>query len=483
MSDGGSHIEMALAGSEPVRLARRALASTPGAVWVVGGALRGALAERPILDVDLVVEGPAEQAAKALARVGGGHAFELSNEFGTWRATARDAAWTIDVAALRGPTIEEDLRLRDFTVNAVAVPLEGGAPIDPTGGIPDAEAGILRAASERSFSDDPLRVLRAARFAAELGLRLEPETLAAARAAAPDAAQPSGERRFAELRGLLAGPEPLRALELLDELEVTPVVLPQLDALRGVEQSANHHLDVYEHTTEVLRRWLAVEADLGPYAGAVAAEVEAKLAEPLADELTRSEGIRFAAILHDIGKPATREEAGGFVSFRGHDTVGAEMIRDLCSELRTSRRFAEFLASLTRHHLVLGFMVHERPLPRRRVWDYLQRTGKEALDVTMLTIADRLSAQGSGVPDEAIDAHLALAREMLAEIVAYEREGPPRPLLAGDEVAELLGLEPGAPIGEAVRELAAAQFAGEVGDRAAAETHLRDWQRRSQPAV
>jgi poly(A) polymerase len=479
VSESGSRIEAALAGSEPVRRAREALAPNASSVWIVGGALRDALLGRAIVDVDLAVDGSAEQAAKALARATGGHAFALSNEFGTWRATAGEGGWTIDVAALRGATIEEDLHLRDFTVNAAAVPLDGGEPIDPTGGISDAEAGILRAASARSFSDDPLRILRAARIAAELGLRLQPETLKAARAAASDAARPSGERRFAELRGMLTGPDPLGALELLDQLAVTPVVLPQLDALRGVDQSANHHLDVYEHTTEVLRRWLGVEADLGRYAGSVADEVAARLEQPLADELTRSEGIRFAAILHDIGKPATRAEAGGFVSFRGHDAVGAEMVVELCRELRTSRRFAEFQAALTRNHLVLGFMVHERPLPRRRVWEYLERTGGEALDVTMLTIADRLSAQGSGVPEEAIQAHLDLAREMLAEIVAYEREGPPRPLLGGEEVAELLELEPGARIGEALRELAAAQFAGEVADRAAAEEHLRAWHQRT----
>lgn len=478
MSEGRPLIEEALAGSEPVRRAREALASAPGSVWVVGGALRDALFGRAIVDVDLAVEGPAEEVAREVARATGGHAFELSNEFGTWRAGARDAGWTVDVAALRGESIDEDLGLRDFTVNAVAVPLAGGQPIDPSGGIEDAAAGLLRGVSERSFSDDPLRVLRAARIAAELGLRVEPETLAAARVAAPDLARSSGERRFAELRGMLTGPDPLRALELLEELEAMGVVLPQLDALRGVEQSANHHLDVYEHTTEVLRRWLAVEADLGRYAGVAADEVAAKLREPLADELTRSEAIRFAAILHDIGKPQTRAEAGGFVSFRGHDAVGAEMIGELCKELRTSRRFADYLAALTRHHLVLGFMVHERPLSRRRVWDYLELTGSEALDVTMLTIADRLSAQGSGVPEEAIQAHLDLAQEMLAEIVAYEQAGPLRPLLTGDEIAELLGLEPGARIGEAVRELAAAQFAGEVDDRAAAERHLREWHQR-----
>lgn len=475
MSAGGSRIDAALGRSELARSVRAALAPLPGEAWIVGGAIRDALTGRPIGDLDVATEGDPEAAARAIADARGGHAFELSREFGAWRVSGGDPQWLVDVVRIRGGSIGADLRLRDFTINAVAAPIAGGDLIDPTGGIADCDARVLRAASERSFSDDPLRLLRAARLGAEIRLGIDAETLALARTTAPRAREASGERRFAELRGMLTGPDPLGALELLDRLDLTAFVLPELHALRGVVQSPNHHLDVHAHTIEVLRRWLEVEADLERFAGAVGGDVGAALAEPLADELTRGEGIRFAAILHDIGKPATREERDGFVSFRGHDVVGAEMVVELCAELRTSRRFAGFQAALTRNHLVLGFMVGERPLPRRRVWDYLQRTGREALDVTMLTIADRLAAQGSGVPQEAIAAHLELAREMLGEIVRLERAGAPQPLLSGDEIAELLSLEPGERIGAAVRELAAAQFAGEVADRTDAEAHLRVW--------
>ena len=467
-------IEAAIAGSTRVSRLRERLGGGEEAVgvWIVGGAIRDALAGLEIADIDLATDGPVEPLATEIAGALGGYAFELSAEFDTWRIGG--VGESVDVVALRAAAIEDDLLLRDFTVNAIAVRLGGGLPIDPAGGIDAFAAGRLEAASERCFADDPLRLMRAARIGAAFGLEPDPGTLRLARAEARRAGEPAGERRFAELRGMLGGPDPLLALELLDRLEVTPVVLPQLDSLRGVEQSANHHLDVHQHTIEVLRRWLEVEKDLPRYAGEVADEVAEALEQPLADELSRREGIRFAAILHDIGKPATRAERDGSVGFRGHDAVGAEMIRELCGELRTSRRFADYLAALTRHHLLLGFMTHERPLQRRRIWDYIETTGREALDVTMLTVADRLSAQGSGVPQEAIDAHLELAREMLVELVAIERHGPPEPLLDGAEIAELLGAR-GEAIGAGVRELAAAQFAGEVTDRAEAERHLRGW--------
>jgi putative nucleotidyltransferase with HDIG domain len=473
VSEAG-RIESALERSEPVRAARAAIGDRSGDVWIVGGAVRDALLGREIVDVDLAVGGDAATTARRLAKGAAGYRFELSREYETWRVSEASGAWEIDVATLREGSLERDLLLRDFTLNSIAVPLAGGEPVDPAGGVGDALAGRLHPTSAQSFEDDPLRLLRAARLAAAYGLELSDEALELARASSARAAEPAGERRFAALRRIVAGPEPIRARELMDELGVTEIVLPPLAALRGVEQSANHHLDVHEHTVEVMRRWLAIEGDLETYAGGWAPDVARALERPLADELSHRDGIRFAAILHDIGKPPTRTERDGFVGFRGHDDVGAEMILDLCRELRTSRRFAEYLAALTRHHLVLGFMTHERPLCRRRIWDYLMATDPVSLDVTLLTIADRLSAQGSGVPEEAIQAHLELSREMIGEIVTLEREGRPRPLLDGAEIGSELALQ-GRMVGEAVRELAAAQFAGEVDDRRQALEHLRSW--------
>ncbi len=476
-------IEASLAASDRFRALRAGLADLGASrVWVVGGTVRDALLGRPIGDIDLSADGdPRELAARAASLLGGSR-FELSGEFKTWRVAFGAAPGTVDIAALRGPGIEADLGLRDFTVNAIAVPLAGGAPIDPTGGLADLEARALRPAFAGAFEADPLRMMRAARLAAALALEPTPQARRLIVAGARRVNEAAPERRFAELRGMVAGEDPLRALELLDQLGLTETVLPDLYALRGVEQSGNHHLDTYDHTIEVLRRWLEVERDLERYAGDAAPAVASALAEPLADQLSRRDGIRFAAILHDIGKPATRTETGGMVGFRGHDRVGAEMVLELCRKLHTSRRFGQYLAALTRHHLVLGFMTHETPLSRRRIWDYLTRTDSEAIDVTMLTVADRLSAQGSRVPQAAISAHLDLARQMLAEAVELGRHGPPPPLLAGNQIESLLGVG-GAEIGAAVSELAAAQFAGEVTDRAAAERHLGEWQRARQQAL
>ncbi len=463
-----------LARAPAVDLARRALEGGSEA-WIVGGAIRDAALGRVVSDLDLAISGDPATAAKAIGREVGGHPFELSAQFGTWRVVSSDRSWQIDATALRGETVEADLAARDFTIGAVAVPLAGGPPLDPHGGLADLEGGLLRAVGERSFYDDPLRLLRAARLAAELELAIDPSTLALARAEAAHAAEPAGERQLAELRQLVGGPDPLRGLALLDELGLTAVVLPELEALRGVGQGPNHHLDVHGHTLTVLEQTLEVEADLGRFAGEWAGEVAELLAEPLADEMTRGTALRFGALLHDVGKPATRGERGGYVTFIGHDRDGAEIVGGLCARLHASRRLSRHLRALTLHHLRLGFLVHEAPLPPRRVHEYLRATEPVAADVTLLTVADRLSARGSGplATEEAIGAHLDLARQMLGAALAWRREGPPAPLLRGDELAAELGIEQGPELGDLLGELEAAQYAGEVRTRAEAVERAR----------
>jgi poly(A) polymerase len=454
--------------------ASRALGGGEG-VWIVGGAVRDAALGREVTDLDLAVAGDPGPIAKALGRELGEHAFELSAEFGTWRVVAPRRGWQIDITVLRGGSIAADLAARDFTVGAVAVPLAGGEALDPFEGLADLDRGVLRAVGRAGFTEDPLRLLRAARLAAELNLRIDPDTVALAHDSAARAAEPAGERQLAELRQLLAGPDPLRGLGLLDELHLTAVVLPELEGTKGVEQGPNHHLDVHGHTLEVLEHTLEIEANLARFVGDERGdEAVALFAEPLADEMDRAVALRFGALLHDIAKPATRAERNGFVGFKGHDIEGATTIGEMMGRLRASRKLTRHLQGLTLHHLRLGFLIPEVPLPPRRVHEYLRATEPVTVDVTLLTVADRLAARGAGpiARPEMVEAHLVLAREMVAAALDWRRDGPPDPLLKGDEIAAELGIE-GPAIGEKLAELEAAQYAGEVTNRSQALGLLR----------
>jgi poly(A) polymerase len=461
--------------TDGLQVARAALADRPA--WLVGGAVRDRLLGLELTDLDLVVDGDPEQAARAIADTAGRAAcFALSEDFGAWRVVARDRTWQADVERLRGGSLETDLGLRDFTVNAIAEPIEGGAPIDPLGGLEDLTARRLRMAGPGAFADDPLRVLRLVRIAVELELEPESQTSNAASAHADQLRGVSSERVFMELRRIVASPQARRGIELLDELGATAVVLGELDALKGIEQSRFHHLDVYGHTLEVLDRTIELQADPSAVLGdAHSADLLALLNEPLADEMTRAEALRWGALLHDAAKPLTRgvRPADGRVTFIGHDAKGAELARTVLARLRTSERLRAHVTALVRNHLRLGFLVHEpQPLARRTVYTYLRACDPVEVDVTLLSVADRLATRGDSA-QQAIDAHLRVAQAMLKDALSWRAEGPPQPLLRGDELAADLGIPTGPRVGELLGGLAEAQYAGEIATRDEALAYVR----------
>ncbi len=286
-----------------------ALAELAERAWLVGGALRDRLLGRATADFDVAVEGDRAALARALARRAGGHAFVLSEGFGGWRVVSRRRLWQVDLLPLAGDSIEADLGARDFTVNALAQPLRTSEVIDPFGGLADLEERRLRMVSPGAFEADPLRVLRLARLVAELDFAVEPLTRTAALEAAPGLERVSAERVFHELRRILTADHALRGLHEMDAVGATAVVLPELERLRGVEQSQYHHLDVHEHTRAVLAETIALEHDLEPAFGDQAGALADFLRAPLADGLTRAEALRFGALLHDIAKPLTRGAA------------------------------------------------------------------------------------------------------------------------------------------------------------------------------
>jgi len=434
--------------------------------WIVGGAVRDRLLGRATTDLDLALPEDPQDAARALARTTGGAAFRLSGAFGTWRVVGPEHCWHVDLVVLRDGDIGADLAARDFTVNAMAEPLAGGELLDPHGGRTDLAARRLRMVGPASLTDDPLRALRAVRLAIDLDLTLDPATAEAIGRAAPELERVAAERVFGELKQVIASPSVRTGLQLMDAHGITAQVLPELAALRGVEQNEFHHLDVHDHTLEVLDQVAAIERDpLGAGFGEHAEAVGALLRAPLADELTRGEAMRFAALLHDAAKPWTQtRRPDGRLGFPGHDRAGADVARDVLRRLRGSEKLVDFVAGLCLHHLRLGFLVHERPLDRRALWRYLRATDPYPAEVTVFTVADRLATRGRNA-EPAIAAHVGLAREVLGPALAHMAEGRRPPLIRGDELARELGLTPGPQLGELLAQLEEDRFAGAIATR------------------
>ena len=462
-----------MTGPAPFDAARAVFAGREA--WIVGGAVRDRLLGRPTTDLDISLPEDPSDAARRLARKTGGAAFQLSGAFGAWRVVGPDHAWHVDLIVLRDDDIAADLAARDFTVNAMAEPLAGGELIDPHGGRADLEAGRLRMVSAGAVADDPLRTLRAVRIAVDLDLTIEPGTAAAIARAAPGLEHVAAERIFGELKHVIRLPAVRTGLRLMEAHGITTQVLPELLALRGVEQNEFHHLDAHDHTLEVLDQVSAIERDpLAAGFGEHAEAVATLLREPLADELTRGEAMRLAALLHDAAKPWTRiERDDGRVGFPGHDRDGADLARSVLRRLRASAKLADHVAALCLHHLRLGFLVHERPLDRRSVWRYLQATEPYAPEVTVFTVADRLATRGRNA-GPAIRAHLELARELLGPALARRADGRRAPLVRGDELARELGLPPGRRLGELLERLEEDRFAGAIVTREDALRRARE---------
>ncbi|HEY3764789.1 MAG TPA: HD domain-containing protein [Gaiellales bacterium] len=437
--------------------------------WLVGGSVRDLLMGREVIDVDLVVERDPAAAARSLARGHGGAPFPLSERHGAWRVV-RDGH-TVDITQSQG-AVADDLGRRDFTINAMALPLEGGELLDPHGGRADLEARRVRAVSEQVFSDDPLRLLRLARLAHELGFEVDPDSERLARRDAHLADRPSGERVLTEIRRLLTPDHPDSGIRLLDRIGVLDVVLPEASAMRGVQQSPFHHLDVFEHTLQVLDAAADIGAYPQHYLREAAAPVRAVLDAEVGNGFDGRIALRLAVLFHDIEKPATRVAGqDGGVSFMGHDRRGADTAEAVLTRWRASHALIRFCRVLVSEHLRLGFLVRERPFDRRTAHRYATATAPYALESIVLSLADRLATRGVRARQSYLRMHAEAAVELIGLVTMLAAEVR-EPLLRGDDIAALTGAT-GPRIGELVALLAEEQAAGAVTTREEAEALVR----------
>ena len=451
-------------------------------IWLVGGAVRDVLLHRLSDDVDLAVDagdagasagdaGAAELVARALADTLGGSVFCYSERFPTWRVVCDGGH--VDVAPLRAATIDDDLRGRDFTLNALGRtigPEGAGELLDPCGGLDDLRARRLALCSPGALADDPVRVLRLARLRYELDLTPAAGVDDAARAAAGGLAAVSGERVEHELTALLGLPAAADAVRRLAESGALAVVLPEVEALRGVTQNPYHHLDVFDHTLEALRFLPDIVAVLGGERFLTPpAEIGLPGAHPLAP-------VAWAVLLHDTGKPAARRvDEDGRVTFFHHDQIGARLVHEIAARLHLSRRFADVCGDLVRQHLRLGFLVRDMPLTRRALVRYRRSVEPFVFEAIVLSLADRMATRGERTPPQSLARHFRIARDVFGDTPPA-----PRRLLSGDQVMELLGLTPGITVGRALDALQEEIDCGEVTSAGQARAFLLGWWEREQ---
>jgi putative nucleotidyltransferase with HDIG domain len=377
----------------------------------------------------------------------------------------------LDVADFRAPTLAEDLRARDFTVNALAVPLRellrsGRARVlDPAGGLDDLRARRLRLPSPDVLADDPLRTLRGVRLEGQLRFTLAPAAVRAIRAAADDVRSVSGERVRDELVAMLAQPAAARAIRRLDALGLLRVVLPEVEAMRATAQPAPHRFAVLEHSLRALAGADQVLAHL-PALAPFGEELAPHLAREIAGGIHRGITLKLAALLHDVAKPETMRLVDGRVRFIGHDTIGAGRARAIGLRLRLPDRVIGVVERLVRHHLRPMHLGQSGPLTRRARYRFYRDLGEDARDLLLLGLVD--AAAVTGMSPLALWGRAALVRDLLAGWPEEQGAAAAPPLVRGEDVMRHFGLAPGAAVGRLLARAREAQALGLV--RTAQET-------------
>jgi tRNA nucleotidyltransferase/poly(A) polymerase len=479
--------------------------------WLVGGFVRDRLLARDNHDLDLVVPEGGIRLARAIAAAFGGASFVLDDERDVGRVILSETtgeALDVDVARLRVPDLLDDLALRDFTVNAIAMEIRAAAAepalFDPFDGQGDVSRRLLRAVTEGAFRDDPLRMLRGVRMMVELGFRIEDATYNLIRRDAPLIQLVSGERVRDELMRILTAPGGWQHLRLLAALGLLRHTLPESAAQIGVAQSAPHYQDVFDHTRSALAHLEGIYALLWPESGyarpqpvandptVIAAEAQwaelaatltpfaddlrAHLSLPLASGHTRRDLLLWAAVTHDWGKPAKRtEDDTGQTHFYDHDRWGALLVEARLQALKFAGDEVTYVARLTDLHMRPAHLTRDFPPTPRAIYRYYRDADTTGPDCAVLGLADQMAMQAWDFVPEAWQHRLSTTRILFD---AYFRDHPrkvtPLPLLNGRQVMAECGLKPGPRIGELLEGLREAQATGEVDSEAEARAWLHN---------
>jgi tRNA nucleotidyltransferase/poly(A) polymerase len=399
---------------------------------------------------------------------------------------------SLDFATYRGHNLEEDLRARDFTFNAIAFDLRTQALMDPLNGASDLRARTIRACSPNALSEDPIRILRAVRQAAAFEFKIEPETRRAMK------------RQRDELFKILEGPRPDASLRALEILGVLPYLLPELPALKGVEQSLPHIYDVWEHTLSVLAYLEGILAVLAPgytaedandwFTGLLSLRLgrfREQFARHFAQSLNADRSVRaalfFAALYHDAQKPATKSvDETWRIRFFDHEVKGAEVVEKRTRSFNLSNDEVEYVRKIVQHHMrfhsFTSRLEGDRQGPSRKaIYRFFRDTGNAGVALVLLGLADLRGTRGGTLTQETWTAALDVARILLENYWErpHEAVAPPR-LLNGNELMSELGLKPGRLVGELLEAIREGQATGRVEDREQALAFAREHLRKSE---
>ena len=470
-------------------------------IYLVGGAVRDLLTNRRSPDFDFAVPSNGISLARTVANALKADFMVLDDERDTGRVIIiEDGTYTyLDFAAYRGATLEEDLRDRDFTINAIALNLRDITVIDPLNGATDIRAKVIRACSPDSLSNDPVRILRAVRQAAAFGFSIDKSTREWMKQAADKINNVSIERVRDEVFKMLGGPKASASIRALEMLGVLQHLMPELLKMKGVTQSNPHIHEVWVHTLAVVDQLedlltSSLRLDFDPektsdmFMGLISLKIgryREQIAKHFANQLNPSRSHRsllmFSALYHDVCKPDTKTiDENGRIRFFDHDIKGAEVTADRARAFNLSNDEVERLHTIVRHHMRFHFFADRleregQPPSRKAVYRFFRDSGAAGVDLILLALADLRGTKGNELTQVTWTVYLDIARILLENYWEHPEEvvNPPR-LIDGNELMKELSLQPGKVVGTLLESIRENQAAGKIVDKEQALAFARE---------
>lgn len=441
-------------------------------LFLVGGVIRDKLLkrERKNPDIDFCLKRGSIAFGRGLARNLNCGFVVLDQDHGACRLVYKsgDKAYTLDFTDFRGPTIEEDLRRRDFTINSLALAIEEvvtGRPVDHGlidlyGGSDDIRRKLLRLSYKEGFSDDPLRVLRAFSFSCLLRFTIEEKTLRCLCREKKKLLAVSSERIRDELFKILDSPRAYETLVFMDAQKILEIIMPEINTMRGVYQGPYHHLDIWKHTLESVKQFEGIVAEM-----ARKKEIAGYLDEQIAGGRRRLALTKLALILHDIGKPPTLRRAKGKISFHGHERAGLVFVETICRRLKLSNEEVRAIKTMVLWHLRPGYLGDLKEITSRAIFRYFRDTAQEALAVLLLSMADQRATRGPLSTPASGRQHERTALFLIKKYFKSKKEKKLVRLVTGDDLIRKCGLSPSPLIGKILKELEELQAIGRLGNK------------------
>jgi len=466
-------------------------------VFLVGGCLRDLLLGRETKDFDLVPEGNAEKFARSFASEVGGSFVLLDEKNRIYRVVRQKISkdkgketFNLDFSQLRGQKIEDDLLLRDFTIDAMAVRLDGigrdpgifkqarlGSMIivDPSDGMADLRKKLIRKTSPEIFDDDSLRLLRGYRLAATLGFAIEKETEYEIKEKVGLIKNAAKERVRHELLRILSTPQSYQYIRRLHKVGLLSRIIPEVEIMREKPENYYHREGLWGHSLETLKSLEEILFSLGKLFPGMSRKISAHLGEKIFGEVERESLLKWSAIFHDIGKPEKVVRDRGRVRFFGHEQAGTSLVTQIMERLKFSNKAIKIVERIVAHHMRPGNLSEVPQLTDRAIYRFFRDLSQEAVDTLLISLADRYSYRkilpernkrlAAEIGRKSVKKHEQTIKKMLKKYYYHKERILPEPLVRGDEIMESFNLPQGPLIGKLLTQVEEAQAEGKLKNK------------------